>query len=86
MSAERMSDQFAKIEEADRERKARHLSRLRWEYAARQVWSGEKNISTLRGCPLPADLLAALQEYEALCREYDRGENEASQPETGLHG
>ena len=71
---ERMGAQFAKADEAIREKQARHVSRLRWEYAARQVRNEKADISAMRGCPLPVDLLAALQAYEALSREYDQGD------------
>ena len=57
-----------------------------WEDIAREVWAGKKHISALESCPLPDDLLGALQAYEALCREYDSGEKEGIQPETGLRG
>ena len=37
-------------------------------------YGAAKRIShALEGCPLPVGLLAALQAYEALCREYDSG-------------
>ena len=73
---ERMDAQFAKAEEADRARRLRPAMRRNWERVARQAWSGKEDISALEGCPLPVGLLAALQAYEALCREYDSGEKE----------
>ena len=68
------------------EERLRPATRRNWERVARQVWSGKEDISALEGCPLPVGLLAALQVYEKLCAEYDQGEKEATQPETGLRG
>ena len=83
---ERMDVLFDKAAAADRARRLRPHVRSGWEKVARQVWSGEEDVYALEGCPLPVGLLAALQAYEALCREYDSGEKEVIRPETGLRG